>query len=553
MKKIPTPLSLLLPFLLLFSCQQTPEVAEQNEGDQLGLINFKFSGNDQALPLFQKGLLLLHNFEYDDAREAFLEAQQADSTMLMAVWGEAMTYNHPLWREQEYEDAQAALQKIAATPEERAAKAKLPIEKDWLQAIEVLYGEGEKKERDQQYKAFMEGLYQKYPGDHEVAAFYALSCLGAGSARKAEAYEQGANIVKNIIKDNPQHPGALHYLIHSYDDPGHASLALNAANSYSKVAADAAHALHMPSHIYVAVGMWDEVVKSNIASWNASVNRMKAKELDGDARSYHAFHWWLYGLLQKGQYAEAAKIMQQMNGYISDESKKSSRTYLIRMKGNFLVETGLWNDSIAEYYTEMEDINIVGRSIYDYLEGVKAYRQKDMAQLTAVLEAMAKRRAFAETLVSGEGTPMCNAAGSNRFTPNRSDIDKAHVMEMELRALRNWTDQTEAEQWLKRAAELEESSSYVYGPPTIVQPSFELYGQWLLENKKAEEALQQFEKAIERGPKRVAALQGKIEALKALDRKEDAAKAQIELMLVLKDADEIVRSRYSGKGVLSSL
>ena len=175
MKKTPTLLFLLLPFLLLLSCQQSPEVKEQKKGDQLGFINFKFSGNDQALPLFQKGLLLLHNFEYDDAREAFLEAQKADTTMLMAVWGEAMTYNHPLWREQEFEDAQAALQKIAATPEARKAKAILPIEKDWLQAIEVLYGEGEKKERDQQYKAFMEGLYKKYPGDHEVAAYYALS------------------------------------------------------------------------------------------------------------------------------------------------------------------------------------------------------------------------------------------------------------------------------------------------------------------------------------------------------------------------------------------
>ena len=550
MKIISTSLFFLL---LLFSCQQTAEVPNQEEGDQLGLINFKFSGNEEAQPLFKKGLLLLHNFEYDDAREAFLEAQKADSTMVMAVWGEAMTYNHPLWREQEYENAQAALQKIATLPKERQEKASTPIEKDWLQAIEVLYGEGEKKERDQQYKEFMEGLYKKHPGDHEVAAFYALSCLGAGSARKMEAYEQGASIVKNIIQDNPQHPGALHYLIHSYDDPGHAPLALNAANSYSKVAADAAHALHMPSHIYVAVGMWNEVVQSNIASWKASVNRMEAKELDGDARSYHAYHWWVYGLLQKGQYAAATKLMQQMDEYISDESKKSSRTYLIRMKGNFLVETGLWNDSIADYQTEMEDINIVGRSVYDYLEGVKAYRQKDLEQLNTILETMTKRRGFAETLVSNEGAPMCNAAGSDRFAPNRSDIDKAHVMEMELRALRSWTDAAEAEQWLKRAAELEESSSYAYGPPTIVQPSSELYGQWLLENQKAEEALQQFEKAIERGPRRVAALYGKIEALNALDRKEEANQTRKELMLVLEDADEIVKNQYSGKGVLSKL
>ena len=129
----------------------------------------------------------------------------------------------------------------------------------------------------------------KYPEHHEVAAFYALSLLGSSKSRKDDDnYEVGAKIAQSIISENPHHPGALHYLIHSYDDPDHATLALDAANRYSKVAPDAEHALHMPSHIFVALGMWDEVINSNIASYEASVVRMKKKELDNDARGYHA-------------------------------------------------------------------------------------------------------------------------------------------------------------------------------------------------------------------------------------------------------------------------
>lgn len=244
----------------------------------LGDVNFAVTGSDEALPYFQEGLLLLHSFEFEDAAEKFVKAQQIDSSFVMAYWGEAMSYNHPLWRERYSEDGIAALEKLAGTKEERLSMAKTTIEHDLLEAVEILYSEGDKKEVDMAYKNQMENLYKKYPEHHEVAAFYALSLLGSSKSRKEDDhYELGAKIVQSIIDENPQHPGALHYLIHSYDDPDHATLALDAANSYSKVAPDAEHALHMPSHIFVALGMWDEVINSNIASYEASVARMEDK------------------------------------------------------------------------------------------------------------------------------------------------------------------------------------------------------------------------------------------------------------------------------------
>jgi tetratricopeptide (TPR) repeat protein len=294
-------ITIVLALFIIVSCKQKkPEV------DYLGVVNISISGKESAQPHFEKGLLLLHSFEYEDAREAFQKAQKKDPKMAMAYWGEAMTYNHSLWHEQDYE---AATTVLANLDSHNLEKNTTEIEQDLIESVHILYRpKTEKLQRDIAYSKFMESLYKKYPANQEVAAFYALSLLGSVPDGRDDAlYGKGAKIAKGILKENPNHPGALHYLIHSYDDPNHASLALAAANSYSKVAPDASHALHMPSHIYVAMGMWDNVISSNIDSYQASIHRMEKKILDNDARGYHAFHWLEYGYLQKGNYDEAKK------------------------------------------------------------------------------------------------------------------------------------------------------------------------------------------------------------------------------------------------------
>ncbi|MEL6945722.1 MAG: hypothetical protein AAFO82_23955, partial [Bacteroidota bacterium] len=316
---------------------------------QLGAVNFEVTGSEEAKPYFEKGLLLLHSFEYADAREAFQAAKKVDSTFAMAYWGEAMTHNHSLWQQQDREEALEVLNNLAPSSEERMALLETDLEKDFFKGIEILFGEGTKYERDQAYKDYMEQLTEKYPDHHEVSAFYAISLLGAArNGRDEELYDKSAKIAQGIIAENPQHPGALHYLIHSYDDPGHAYLAKNAADNYSKVAPDAAHALHMPSHIYVALGRWDDVVTSNIASWNASVKRMKAKGLDKDAKSYHALNWLQYGLLQRGEVESATPLLESMVEYAKMDSSSRARSYLLLMKGGHLVETEDWGGEFAD-------------------------------------------------------------------------------------------------------------------------------------------------------------------------------------------------------------
>ncbi len=516
--------------------QKTPE------GDQLGVLHFTFTGSEAAMPHFTKGLKLLHNFEFDDAANSFLEAQKIDSNFVMAYWGEAMTYNHPLWRQQDYEKGWTAIVKLGETPEERAAKAVTDLERDFLRSAEILYGIGEKNQRDSAYSKYLEKMYETYPGNEEVAAFYALSLLGAVPVgRDAEAYEKSAAIVQGILKENPNHPGALHYLIHSYDDPAHAVKALNAAHRYSEVAADATHALHMPSHIFVAVGMWDEVVSSNIDSWEASVRRMKEKKLDNNARSYHAFHWLMYGLLQQGKHAEARRILNDMKKYTDELPSKNARDYLVGMKGNYLIETGDWDSEIAGFECKLEDLNVATRAAFHFIEGMKAFRGKDEASLASVIDNMEKERKTAANLVSEKGIPMC-APGPASYAPNQLDVDQANIMEMELRSLfaQLQDDNAGAEKWLKNAVRLQSEISYSYGPPPIVMPSWELYGEYLLAQGRAKDALLQFEKALEKGPKRVMALRGKLEAARLLEDGEMIKETEEVLNEILKQADQKV-------------
>ena len=273
-------------------------VAAQSQ--DLGTIDFPTSGSAAAQPHFIRGVLLMHSFEYDDAKEAFVEAQKADPGFAMAYWGEAMTYNHQVWQQTAPELAKAALAKLAATAEARQAKAQTPKEKEWLAAVELLYGPGTastalsagKLALDTAYADAMRRMYEKYPADDEVASFYALAILGTShNGRDFGTYMRAAAIVERVYAKNPNHPGAAHYLIHSYDDPIHAPLGLRFADAYSKIAPAASHALHMPSHIYFALGMWDEAAAINERSVKAADDRRAAKSLDVDARGFNALHW----------------------------------------------------------------------------------------------------------------------------------------------------------------------------------------------------------------------------------------------------------------------
>ena len=529
---------LVLLFLTFCNEQKKDEnTSEEVTEYTLGNAYLEVSSNEEAKPYFEKGLLLLHSFEYWDAAEEFQKAQEMDPNFAMAYWGEAMTYNHSLWRGQQYEKAVETLGRLGETPEERASKAKTQLEKDMLHAVEILFGEGTKFERDQQYSNYLGELHEKYPDNQEIAAFYALSILGSvKEGRDEETYERGAIVAKGILEENPTHPGALHYLIHSYDDPFHAFKALEAADSYSEVAESAGHALHMPSHIYLALGMWDKVVSSNEASYGAAVARMERKGLGNNARGYHYFHWLMYGYLQQGRFAEAREMVIDMQKYSADPPSTNARSYMINMMGNYLTETGDWKDEeVRNHEVDLESINIRTRAAYSFIKGMGNYVNNDPAALEATINEILEDRKLAMGRMENRAIEGCG--GSWRYEyPNQQDIDIAEVIQIQLQAKLSILkgDPEATENYLKKAADLEKSLSYTFGPPDIMKPSHELYGEWLMEQERFDEAIPLFEIALERGPKRVLSLKGIKKAYEFTGQDDKANEIQAELDEIIK-------------------
>jgi len=499
---------LLWLLLTINACKPAPSTspAESN----LGEISLDVSGSEAAFPVFEDGMLLMHSFEFKDAGEKFAEAQKLDTNFGMAYWGEAMTKNHALWREQELEEANAILARLGETEEEKRSKFKTEYELAMYDAICILYGEGTKKERDKAYANFMSELHEKYPSNHEITSLYALSILGSNEdKRNKDLYSKGAKIAQSVIDENPNHPGALHYLIHSYDDPVNAHKALDAANRYSKVAPDAAHALHMPSHIYVALGMWDEVISSNIAAWEASEKRKAKKELDNDALNYHSLKWLLYGHLQKGEFAEAKKLVEEMEMYCLQFPSKKAKSHNVMMKAAYFTETGEWDDPLVNDTINYEDLSIQTFGAYSYMIGMEAVHVKDMSKLAAVITKLENRNKEAESEALIGNSKMCSGS-YGRGRPTTTHVERTKVVVLELKsqlALLN-NDGMEAERLMNEAIKIEEKTEYMYGPPEVVKPSHEMYADWLKENNRLDEAKRYYEKVLERAPKRLIAVEG---------------------------------------------
>ncbi|GAB3166276.1 hypothetical protein GCM10027291_11530 [Telluribacter humicola] len=493
---------------------------------------------------FKKGLLLLHNFEYVDAAEAFVEAQQIDPNFVMAYWGEAMTYNHPVWGDVDTEKARAALQKLGSTPAERVSKAKTSMEKDFLAAVDILYGEGSKPDRDKAHAAHMEMVYKRYPTNIETAAFYALSLLGLKEdwSKWESVNEKAATISKAILSRAPDHPGALHYFIHSEDHPDHARNALAAANKYDKVASYAGHALHMPSHIYLALGMWDDVVRANEVSWQASVDRKAKRKLTNNALSYHAHLWLEYGYLQQGRHDRARQLLENQVTYAKELPSALARYHLLQMKGHYLFETGDWEGDLAVLGIDTKDLTLSTRTAGYLIEGTKAFKQRDKSALARVVQELESDLGKASLLRNNTtGIPVCGVSRYAENIPSELDIREADAIRMELLGLQAWmnNDLKEADSWFQKATAQEEG--YLYGPPGLFKPLHEVYGEFLLAADRPQEAISQFEQALRMAPNRIQSLQGKLVSARKMNDLQKATEVEKQLEGLLKHADEKVK------------
>src|ERR1022692_2935890 len=281
--------------------------------EQLGTVHFPVSCAPDAQKTFEKGVALLHSFWYEEAEKAFLVDEKQDPKCAMAHWGEAMSLWHQLW-----DQPKQATIKRAAAELKKADKVKAPTERerDYIQALKAFYSNSKKadhKARAQAYSAAMEKVYQKYPEDHEAAAFYALSLLASepdNDTTFANRKEAGA-ILEKLFAKEPEHPGIAHYLIHTYDKPQLAELGLPAARRYAQIAPSAPHAVHMPSHIFARVGDWPDSIQSNLASI-AATRKASEMNMGGAGHQFHAMDFLIYAYLQSGREAEAVKVIEEV-------------------------------------------------------------------------------------------------------------------------------------------------------------------------------------------------------------------------------------------------
>jgi tetratricopeptide (TPR) repeat protein len=496
---------------------------------ELGTIDFPNSGAPEAQAAFARGALFLHSFEYEDAREAFREARRQDPDFALAAWGEAMTHNHPLWREQDRDAALAALAELGSTPEERLSKAPTEREKGYLRAVETLYGEGDKVSRDRAYERAMEELAAAYPEDLEARAFWALSILGtAQGVRDFGTYMRAGAVAEEVFAANPQHPGAAHYLIHSYDDPVHAPLGLRAARVYARIAPAATHAQHMISHIYVALGRWHESVAANVKSYQVSVERAEKKNLGVDARNYHALHWLQYSYLQLGRFAEAREELELMRPMAAESRSPRALWYYAAMRAGLIVESGVAFPTPPSLGGE----GVLGAEVLDTFG--TGYAAAKRGEAGAAAAAAARLREALEASGSGPDETTTGFLGVTA-----EDRNRAEVMALELEALveKAKGETAGAVELLEKAAALEASLSLQYGPPEIVKPSHELLGEVLLELGRPEEALERFAEALARAPRRSQSLAGRALAAKGLGRAELATRACEELRSIRAEAD----------------
>jgi hypothetical protein len=474
------------------------------QGPELGTIQFPTSASPAAQPSFLIGVKALHNFEFNEAREAFLGAQKLDSSFALAYWGEAMSYNHPLWAEQDLNAARATLARLAATPAARAGKAPEGKERGLIEAIDVLYGDGDKLARDVAYSAAMRRLYERDPRDHEIACLYALSLLGTVRPGERGFRRQmlAASIAEEVFRENPHHPAAAHFIIHAFDDPEHAPLGLTAARAYAKIAPAAPHALHMPSHIFVQLGMWDDVVASNKTAYAASVSQIERKHLPRGREDFHTLSWLEYGYLQLGKFDDAKSCVEMARKTAAIDSSDRVRDGVASMKARYIVETERWKElPAAETGSQGNSAAVGPHGSHGYGGNSAALLASGLAaaklgDLNAAARAEGALKDERERIASEEG-------GAHRAKP-------LAIMEKEVGAAIAMAkhDAADSERLLKEATAIELTLDPPSGPADPIKPSFEMYGEWLLEAGRPKEAAVQFEQSLLRMPKRARAVQG---------------------------------------------
>jgi hypothetical protein len=485
----------------------------------LGKVHFETSCKPDAQQHFDQAMLYQHSFWYRASQKSFEDALKADPECAIAYWGIALSL---LYNPHVAPPVKNLAEGAAALAKGKALSAKTPRERDYIEALDAMYADYDKVDHRTRVLAYlkaMEQLAQRYPNDDEAQIHYALALnVGASPADKTYANQlKGAAILENIWARQPEHPGIAHYLIHLYDTPALAEKGLAAARRYAKVAPGAAHAQHMPSHIFTRVGYWQESIASNIESGRV------AKEAGDFHDQLHSMDYLVYAYLQLGQDSKAKAVIDNMNAVTKFTETFLPGPYALAVSpARYAVERGDWK-AAAELQVRpsplanVQAITYFARALGAARSGNPEAAKIDIARLTELRDKLRDAK--------------------DAYWSEQVDIQRQVATAWVLYAEGKRDDALNA---MSAAADAEDKTEKHPVTPGVPKPARELYGVMLLDSGNAREALAAFEATLKKEPNRLGAYVG---AAASAERAGDKAKARDYYEKIVAIADGADNSR----------
>lgn len=508
-----------LVFLILYSCAafaQEDHSRHQHAVAGLGTVDFPVSCNADAQAKISRAVALLHSFGYEEARLAFADSAKADPRCAMAYWGIARTWYHPVWAPPTPAELRAgaeALQK-AVQLEPQSGR-----ERDYIDALGVFYERWESvdhKTRARNYERALARVSERNPSDDEAAIFHALQLVALGymdPADKTYAWQRkGSEILNRLLPTHQDHPGVAHYIIHAVDCPPLAELGLKAARSYAAIAPDSPHALHMPSHIFTRLGMWDDSIASNIASSRSAVAR--AQRMHGGGGSFdqlHAVDYLVYAYLQEGRDTSARKLLDEMDSITRLDAEDFAAAYAFAASpARWALERHDWKAAAAlevkpAWFSWSRYPN--AEALVHYARAIGAARGGDLAEAR---RSLAKLEAIRKALPATPGYDWSASIAPQSEAAN---------------ALIVWEEGRKQEgiRLLRIAADHEDAVEKSPVTPGALLPAREMLADLLLENGAAADALKEYETVLKTAPRRLNSFTG---AAAAAEKSGDRIKAR---------------------------
>src|SRR6266702_978998 len=449
--------------------------------DRIGKVSSPVSCKPAVQKAFDQAVAVLHSFWYLESAKAFTAVTQADPDCAIAYWGIAMSQWYQIWSP----PGPAALKRgVEAMEKAKTVGNPTPRERDYIAAADAFFKDSDRldhRTRAAAYEKAMEVVFTRYPQDREAHAFYALALQATADPhdRTYAKQKRSAEIAEKIFAVQPDHPGAAHYIIHAYDYPAIAQEGLPAARRYAQFAPSAPHALHMPSHIYVLLGMWPETVKSNLVAAEAEKDRGNPDD------RMHALDYLVYAYLQQAQDADAKRVADEARGIMADLAAKNYSSgrataafAMAAIEARWTMERGRWAEAAV---VEVRPNNFPHTEAMIYFaRGIGAARTGDVAQARLAADKLAALR---DALTQ------------------RKDAYWAEQVEIERRAVAAWLARAEGRNdealtLMRSAAELEASTEKHNISPGPIALARELYGDMLLDARQPAKALVEYEAAL---------------------------------------------------------